>query len=82
MTEEKYKILKSYFETLKGKEFVCSLRGWCLTQGMLVKDLHVYLMCVVKVPSLDIDYDKAYSDLVENGYLTEKQYKVPIQEEI
>lgn len=81
MSEKPHRIIKMYSETLKGKEFVRSLIGWCQTQGIHVEDLHAYLMCVVKVPSLDIDYDNVYSSLVEKGYLTEEQHNVPMPEE-
>jgi len=83
MTEEKYKVIDLYSETLKGKEFTRSLMGWCMEQGIQAAELHVFLMCIVKIPSLDIDYDEAYRDLVERGYLELEQYKVliPCEEE-
>ena len=76
-SEEGYKVIKLYPETLKGKEFTRSLIGWCKEQGIQVSELPVFLMCIVKIPSLDIDYDEAYRDLVEKGWLTLKEYKVP-----
>ena len=74
--EEKYKVIKLYSETLKGKEFTRSLMDWCMEQGIQVSELPVFLMCIVKIPSLDIDYDEAYRDLVEREWLTLNEHKV------
>ena len=75
-TEEKYKVIKLYPDTPKGLSFSSSLWRWCKEQRITVEELHVFLMCVVKIPSLDIDYDDAYRDLVKRGYLALKEYKV------
>ena len=80
-SKEKYKIIKMYVDTLKGKEFIRSLMGWCMEQGVGIDELHVFLMCVIKIPSLDISYDEAYRSLVERGYLTVEEHVVPIIKE-
>ena len=81
VSEEKYRIIKLYVETLKGKEFTRSLMNWCREQGVGVEELPVFLMCVIKIPSLDISYDEAYRSLVERGYLTVEEHVVPIIKE-
>lgn len=81
-TKEKYKILDQYHDTPKGKEFVSSLKLWCTQMmGIHASELPMFLMCVVKIPTLDFDYDEVYRDLVERGYLALVQHKVPIPKE-
>ena len=75
--EKKYKVIKIYPDTGKGKMLVNSLKLWCQLSKIQVEELPMFLMCVVKIPSLDINYDEAYRDLVERGYLALKEYKVP-----
>jgi len=78
--EEKHRTVKLYPVTSKGEEFTRSLMEWCKKQGVTVLELPMFLMCVNRIPSLDINYDEAYKNLVERGYLTVKQYNVPIKE--
>ena len=79
--EEKYKIIKLYTVTPKGEDFTRSLKLWCKLREIHGFELPAFLMCVVKIPSLDIDYDEAYRDLVKRGYLELEEHKVPIRKE-
>lgn len=75
--DEKYKIIRLYSETPKAEDFIRSLKLWCKLREIDMFDLPMFLICVVKIPTLDFDYDEAYRALVERGYLTLKEHKVP-----